>query len=219
MLLPCLVLALYKFIHELYIGMLPVQNDHVDGLDDIIGSAFKEMNVRQIIAARDSVFDEMCNELNVTNRQHIQACNLNERTVTKEKLVGWLETVCYILDSFCVPLLDNAVPIVDRIGELHEQKIDDQARILELQRDLIVRRDNELKAVHETVQTEMKSYSSVVAKSCSAALAPKKIEAAVRKVSDKDDRSKNVIIYGVEEKDNEKLEEKIETVLEDQFKS
>ena len=104
---------------------------------------------------------------------------------------------------------------MERVGELQEQKIDDQARILELQRDLIVRRDDELKAVHTTVQTEMKSYSSAVAKSCTAALAPKKIEAAVRKVSDKDDRSKNVIIYGVEEKDNEKLKEKIETVLEE----
>ena len=123
--------------------MLPVQNDHVNGLDDIIGPAFKELYVRQIIDARDSVFDEMCKELNITNRQHIQACYLNRRTVTKEKLVGWLETVCYILDSFCVPLLDNAVPIVDRIGELQKEKIDDQARILELQRDLIVRRDDE----------------------------------------------------------------------------
>ena len=114
-----------------------------------------------------------------------------------------------------MPLLENAVPIVDRIGELQEDKIDDQAKILKLQHDLIVRRDNELKAVHETVQNEMKSYSAVVSRSCPTALAPRKIEAAVRKVSDKDDRSKNVIIYGVEEKDNEVLKEKIETVLED----
>ena len=114
-----------------------------------------------------------------------------------------------------MPLLENAVPIVDRIGELQEDKIDDQAKILKLQHDLIVRRDNELKAVHETVQNEMKSYSAVVSRSCPTALAPRKIEAAVRKVSDKDDRSKNVIIYGVEEKDNEILKEKIETVLEE----
>jgi hypothetical protein len=157
----------------------------------------------------------MCKELNISNKQNIQACNLNKRSVTKEKLSGWLETVCYILDSFSVPLLETAVPIVECIGELQEEKIDDQARILELQRDLIVRRDTELKAVQNTVQTEMKSYSSVLAKNCSAALAPKKIEAAVRKVADKDDRSKNVIIYGLEETDNEKLNEKIETGLED----
>ena len=150
--------------------------------------------MRQIIAARDSVFEEMCKELKVTNHHQIQACNLNKRNVTKEKIVGWLESVCYILDSFCVPLLENAVPIVDRIGELQEDKIDDQAKILKLQHDLIVRRDNELKAVHETVQNEIKSYSAVVSRSCSAAsgLALRKIEAAVRKVSDKDDRRKNL---------------------------
>ena len=195
--------------------MLPVENDHVDGLEGIGETAFKELNVRQINAARDSVFADMCKELNVTNGRHIQACNLKKKSVTKEKLVGWLETVWYIFDSFCVPLLDNAARIVDRIDELREDKIDDQAKIIELQRDLKAKRDNELKAVHETVHNEMKSYSSVVAKSCSAALAPKKIEAAVRKVSDKDDRSKNVIIYGVEETDNEIVKEKVETILEE----
>ena len=71
-------------------------------------------------------------------------------------LIEWLETVSYILDSFCVPLLENAVPIADRIGKLQEDKIDDQAKILELQRDLIARRDKELEAVKTTVQTQMK---------------------------------------------------------------
>ena len=171
--------------------------------------------MRQIVQARDSVFGDICKDLNITNPHHIQACHLNKRSVTKEKLIGWLETVCYILDSFSVPLLQNAVPIVQRVCELQEGKIDDQARILELQRDLIVRRDNELKSVQTTVQTEMKSYASAVAKNCSAALAPRKIEAAVRKVSDKEDRCRNVIIYGVEETDNEKLNAKIASVLEE----
>ena len=34
-----------------------------------------------------------------------------------------------------------------------------------------------------------------------------------RKVSDKEDRSRNVIIYGVEEEENEKLKQKVETIL------
>ena len=195
--------------------MLPVQNKHVDGLDDIPAEVFKELYVRQIIAARDSVFGDMFDELKISNPHHIQRCYLDKPSITKAKLIGWLETVCFILDSCSVPLLLNAVPIVDRVGELQEDKIDDQAKILELQRDLIVRRDNELKAVQNTVQTEMKSYSSMVAKNCSTALAPKKIEAAVRKVSDKEDRSRNVIVYGVEELENEVLKEKIETVLEE----
>ncbi|KAL5269346.1 hypothetical protein ACHWQZ_G002986 [Mnemiopsis leidyi] len=56
---------------------------------------------------------------------------------------------------------------------------------------------------------------AVVAKSCTAALAPKNIEAAVRKVSDKEDRTRNVIIYGVEEQENEKLKQKVENILEE----
>ncbi len=51
-------------------------------------------------------------------------------------------------------------------------------------------------------------------KSCSAALSTKKIASAVRKVADKEDRSKHVIIYGVEESENEKLQDKVSGVLE-----
>ena len=193
--------------------MLPVSNDHVDGLEDIPAETFKELYVRQIVEARNSVFEDMCKELKITNHHHIQKCYLDKPSITKAKLIGWLETVCFILDSNCVPLLENAVPIVDRVAKLQEDKIDDQARILELQRDLIGRRDKDLEAVKTTVQTEMKGYNTVVAKNCTAALAPKKIEAAVRKVSDKDDRSKNVIIYGVQEEENEKLKQKVETIL------
>ena len=196
--------------------MIPVQNDHVDLLDDHIpAETFKELYVRQIVAARNSVFGDMFNVLKISNPHHIQKSYLDKPSITKAMLIGWLETVCYILDSSCVPLLENAVPIVDRIDKLQEDKIADQARILELQRDLIVRRDKELEAVKTTVQTEMKGYNTVVAKNCTAALAPKKIEAAVRKVSDKEDRSRNVIIYGVEDEENEKLKQKVETILEE----
>ena len=71
--------------------------------------------------------------------------------------------------------------MVERIGDLQEEKFNDQARILEVKRDLMVRRGNELKVVQNTVQTEMKSYYYVEVQSLSAALAPKKIEAAVKK--------------------------------------
>ena len=139
--------------------MLSVSNDHVDRLDDIIGPVFKEMYVRQIIEARNSFFDEIHKDLKVDNDNCIQACYLNRKSITKDKLVRWLETVCYILDSFSVPLLQNAVPLVDRVTELQEEKIEDQARILELQRELILKREQEVKAVQTTVETEMKSYS------------------------------------------------------------
>ncbi len=192
--------------------MYPVENDYVDNIDNIPESDFKEMYVRQISEGAHSVLSDIRKDLNVPDNSHIQACNLNKRSVTKDKLILWLESVVFILDS-SVSLLQNAVPKINRIGELQEEKIEDQARILELQRELILKREEELKAVHTTVEKEMKSYSSAVTKNCSAALSTKKIEAAVRKVVDKEDRSRNVVIYGLEESGNEKLQEKVESVL------
>ena len=70
--------------------------------------------------------------------------------------------------------------------------IDNQAQVLELKRELNLKKnDNELKAVQTTVDSEKKSYTT------------KKIEAVVRKVADGENRSKNVIIYGVENFENE----------------
>ena len=138
--------------------MLPVQNDNVESLDSIVGEEFKELYVRQIVEARDSV---MRNDLNVTDNEHIQAVNLNRRTITKEKLVSWLETVCYILDSFSVPLLENAVPILERIEELKTERIEDQSTIIELQQNAIKKNDEELVVVQTTVQTEKLLFGSI----------------------------------------------------------
>ena len=123
--------------------MLPVQNEIVDFMDDIDGQDFKEIWVKQIVDARNSIFSEMCKELNITSHHHIQECYLNKRSVTKEKLIRWLETVCFILDSHAVPLLQNALPVVVRIDELREEKIEDQSTIIKLQQDLEGKRRNE----------------------------------------------------------------------------
>ena len=59
----------------------------------------------------------------------------------------------------------------------------------------------------------MKSYSSVVSKSCSTALVQKKIEAAVKKAPDREDRSRNLIIYGLRETTNEPVQDCVGNVL------
>ena len=59
----------------------------------------------------------------------------------------------------------------------------------------------------------MKTFASTVTRSCTDIKSAKNIEAVVRKVVDKDDRSKSVIINGVKDSENEKLQEKVEEVL------
>ena len=60
-----------QYLHDLYIEMIPVQNHHVDGLDDVIGMHFKELYVRQIVAVRDSFFSELCTELKISDHYNI----------------------------------------------------------------------------------------------------------------------------------------------------
>ena len=200
--------------------MMPAfQNDHVDQLDDVIKGEFDMLNVSQVISASDSVFREMYKELNRDNFDIIRQCHLNKRSVPKEKLAEWLETVCYILDSFSIPLLKNAVSTIDRnakrIDELQKEKIDDQKKIIHLNEKVMEKKSAELNEVKSAVKTEMKSFSSIVKKNCPPTLTRKTIEAAVKSVCDKEDRSKNIIIYGIEETSGEVLPDEVGKVLEE----
>ena len=102
---------------------------------------------------------------------------------------------------------------VERIEELSSEKIEDQKTVISLQNQLIEKKDGELNAVQNTVQTELKTYSSALTRTCAAALTPKKIKAAVQSVSEKEERSKNIIIYGMSESSGENLQEKISEVV------
>ena len=54
-------------------------------------------------------------------------------------------------------------------------------------------------SVQSTVQEELKSYTTVVKKKCSASLATDRIQAAMRKVSSEEDQSRNLIVYGLDD--------------------
>ena len=61
----------------------------------------------------------------------------------------------------------------------------------------------------------MQSYSEIAKKNCPKTLASKTIEAAVKRVCDRDDRSRNVIVYGIEETNGEVLQDRVEKILEE----
>ncbi len=199
--------------------MMPLDNKHIEGMEEPIDQLFSQKFVDQVERARNSVCDEICQELGVrvqdSQYQDIRACYMNKRSVTKEKLCDWLETVCCILNSFAVPSLYSAVPLVERADQLKEEKISDQKTIIDLQKKMIEKNEVEIRAVQTVVKTEMSSYPSMLTKSCTASLAPKKLQAAVKNVADREDRSKSVIIYGLSEPTDhqEQLQGKVEEVL------
>ena len=92
-------------IHLCFSTMLPLDNKHTEPLQEYRCEPFKEMFVEQVERAKESVFEEMRQELNITDNQDVRACYMAKKTVTREKLISWLEAVSCILDSFAVPLL------------------------------------------------------------------------------------------------------------------
>ncbi len=124
-----------------------------------------------------------------------------------------METVCCILNSYCAPVLDSASKLPESIDKLKDEKIADQKSIIDLQSKLIEKKYQELGTVQTVVQSEMKSYSSVLEDTCSKALAPTKIKAAMKKAAADEDRSRNLVIYGLPEEEEEILENRVTEVL------
>ena len=70
-----------------------------------------------------------------------------------------------ILDSFCVPLLLNAVSLSSVVEQLKEEKISNQNTIIELQRVLIGREEEEIRMLGQqtSTSTDLPTSSSVSA--------------------------------------------------------
>ena len=116
-----------------------------------------------------------------------------------------------MLDRCSNPLLSYAARDV---GELKDEKISEQKKIIQLQDQLICKHEENLQSVKKTVESELRSYSSIVEKSCTEALKPQKLAAVVKTVTDKEDRSGNIIVFGLPEEKNEVVEDKVTQILE-----
>ena len=178
---------------------------------------FKLSYVKNVKDCQDEVMGNIIKSIGVESYDQISHSTLSKRgLISKDTLCTWLDQICALLNECCIPLVECALPVYEEYEDLKTEKIKDQSKIIELQEELISKKEEELKAVKEsvesTVKSEIKSYGSAVTKTCAAALAPKKLTAAIKTVSEKEDRKRNVIIYGLKE-DDKKLSAKVEEVL------
>ena len=183
---------------------------------------FNARHAEQVSRALQNILTDMCVTTGVQKYEDLSdSDNLNKRTVSKEKLCQWLSAFAEMMNSFANPHLQMAV---ERLDKINTELLAEKRKVIELQAKIIEKREeelaslkatveNEVKSVQSVVETEMKSYSSALRKTCSADLAPRKIQAAVKTVSEKDVRSRNVMIYGLEESSEENLEGEINKVL------
>ena len=114
--------------------------------------------------------------------------------LAKDSLVGMFAAI-FLLHNSCLPMMSFAR---SKIEELQEENISDKKEVIDLKSRLISIRERELGTVSSTVKKEIKSYSSILQESCTTALSPKKIATAVKTIVKEEDRSKEVVVCGVD---------------------
>ena len=145
----------------------------------------------------------------------------------KDKLAGWVINISDTLRRSRMLFLGAS----KYIDELQREVIDNQKETLGLQKELIKCKDVQLNGMQQTVQSEIRnlksevkdtlhseieSYSDKVKNfaSCTPAVAPENLQKIMKKVVEEDDRSKNLMIFGLNESGDETLKESVVEVLE-----
>ena len=188
-------------------------NSSVYGVSDFAGELGEcEVKVQELYEdiskggkGKCPMFDD-CGEL-------VDKGMFDDRNVTKATLSGWLVTALEVLNH----TKWNMSRGNEVMHRLKNEKINDLETIIGLQKEVITKQNSELSdVVQETLKKEMKSYSDTVKKNFPApAITPKQIKSVVREAVALEDRSKNVMIFGLEEEEDEDLGEKITGLLED----
>ena len=83
----------------------------------------------------------------VHDSSHLSAKSLNTNNIKKEQLSEWLYTAFYLLNRCCLPLMGLAAKKNGQLEQLKDEKITDQAKIIELQNQVIEKKDEELNFV------------------------------------------------------------------------
>jgi len=172
---------------------------------------FGEFNLRELQKACSSMTSDICRVFGCEDPEKLTPVMLVKNNVSKAQMAEWLFTAMDLLNNCCLPLMSSGRTTIE---QLQEEKISDQRTVIELQEKLICKKDGDLGLVSQTVQKELKSYSSALQQSCSTALSPKNIATAVKKMTKEEDRTKEVVVFGVDEEAGECVTTKVSTILE-----
>ena len=142
-----------------------------------------------------------------------------QKSVNKPDIAEWLGLAMDTLDR-AVAQINGAMKLESEFSQLKDEnrsllaeKVVDQKVVIDLQNKLIIKNDQEISAIQQTVQSEVRSYASVVQKTCASALAPKVIQTAVKKATVADVRDRNLMFHGMKEEEGENLKDKVGAVF------
>ena len=216
---------------------MPMENEYLDHLNGIEedGKISRKRAVEQICKFQTHLLSDICRSVKVPGFDFTQELRYDTlKKANKDQLCLWLETLIFALNTRVVQVLHEVSREAEKVDELKESKITDQALIINSQKELIVVKDEQVKTLQATVQeevklvqSEIKTFSSVlqneiksqstqIQKDVATAISVKKVGEAVKKVVEKEEREKNLVIYGVpeQEESTESLESRIGDILQ-----
>ena len=173
---------------------------------------FCEDNLKEVRNSSGMLFSDMCRVFGVEGAKNLSPSTLNKNSVSKAQMAEFLFTAVYLLDHCCLPLMSSAT---SQLETLQTEKISNQKTIIDMQQDLISKKNEELGEVTKSVEAGLiKTYSSALQQSCTKALSPSNIAAAVKTVTQEEDRSKELVLLGVTEEAGERVTSVVTKVLE-----
>ena len=163
------------------------------------------------------MFDKFKCVLHELTKEKIDAANLR-----KPQLVDWVLHFADMYHKTKKFILSE----ISKIEELNDKVIQNQEKIISLQEQLISSKDeqlasfqttvrDEMASVQTTVKSELCSWSDVVKQNTFRPITSAKLKEAVKSAVVEEDRSRNVMIFGKPDVENEDLSSKVSDIFAD----
>ena len=166
------------------------------------------------IGSTESVLHSLYKKIGQKDHVELTEELLERQLKTKKELASFLfEVVNFSLD--CIKLLKSGCLEVDALKSESKSAIKELA---EVQSELLQskRERDQIEyfqdGVQSTIKTELKSYSEAVKKSKNEQVTLKKIKTVVKDIVE--DRSRNIMMFGLQETERENLDYKVRDIFE-----
>lgn len=157
---------------------------------------------------------------------NIEELNLAKcKAPNKDVIAGWLQGALQYMSrqiEMNRELSEQNQDLSNTASDLRDQVIDTQQSVVKLQEQLIESKNEQLmslqttvkSSVQESVKAEFKSYSSAVQKGQNQQQTHENLKAVVKAVVEEEDRSRNIMMFGLAEEENELLSAKVSDVFQ-----
>jgi len=156
-------------------------------------------------------FPQIANEVGAKSVHHLMPeMFVEKRTCSKKTMGNWLIELSHSL-NLAYELLKVANTT---ISTLQSTAIEDKETIIKLKDEIISLKNEDLKSVSTTVQSQMKSFTDIVKENGKkAVVTQKKLTKAIKTVAEEEDRGRNLMIFGLQEDEEESLTDKVDELF------